>query len=267
MTSDSTLRNGDRAHLRPDFPDFYEGKAKRVRLLSDGLAEIYFKDDATAGNGKKHARFPGKGALCCRISELLLSYLAQQGIPTHLIRRTDERTLLCRAVAIIPIEVVVRFQVAGSLTLRTGLAKGAQCDPPICELYYKRDDLGDPLINDEHVRLLGLASAAELDAVRALALKAARALRGLLRRADLLLYDLKFEFGRAGAALLLADEISPDTCRIRDAHSGQVLDKDVFRLDLAELVPTYAALLERIQPLVRSDSGNPEHGGGDRANL
>lgn len=264
MTSDSTLRSEDRAHTRPDL---YEGKAKRVRLLSDGLAEIYFKDDATAGNGKKHARFPGKGALCCRISELLLEYLAQHGIPTHLIRRTDERTLLCRSVSIIPIEVVVRFQVAGSLALRTGLEKGAVCEPPVCELYYKRDDLGDPLINDDHVRLLGLASEAELAVVRRLALKAALALRALLRRADLLLYDLKFEFGRAGESILLADEISPDTCRIRDALSGQVLDKDVFRLDLAELVPTYSTLLERLQPLVLPDSVSPVRGGGDRADL
>lgn len=241
MTSDSTLRS-----------ETYEGKAKRVRLLSDGLAEVYFKDDATAGNGKKRATFPGKGALCCRISELLLNHLQREGIETHLVTSIDDRTMHVRAVEIIPLEVVVRFQVAGSLALRTGLPKGTACEPPIVELYYKRDDLGDPLLNNDHVRMLGLASDGELATLRRLALRAALALRDLLVRADIALYDLKFEFGRASGALLLADEISPDTCRFRDVKTGQVLDKDVFRLDLAELVPTYRevlARLERLEPL------------------
>lgn len=229
--------------------DLYEGKAKQVRLLPDGLAEIYFKDDATAGNGKKRASFPGKGALCCRISELLLAYLARCQIRTHLLARKDDRTLLCRAVQIIPLEVVVRFEVAGSLLARTGLPAGQRCTPPVCELYYKRDDLGDPLINDDHVRLLGLATPDELATLRSLALAAAEALRALLLQADVALFDLKFEFGRADGGLWLADEISPDTCRFRDVHSGQVLDKDVFRQDLAELVPTYAALLSRLEAL------------------
>lgn len=258
MTSDATLRREDRPPPPPSLQaGLYEGKAKRVRLLADGLAEIYFKDDATAGNGKKHARFAGKGALCCRISELLLLYLARLGIPTHLVRRADERTLLVRAAAIIPLEVVVRFQVAGSLSQRTGLPLGAACTPPVYELYYKRDDLGDPILNDAHVRLLGLATESELAVIRLLALRAAEALRQLLQQAGLALYDLKFEFGRCAGELVLADEISPDTCRIRDAHSGQVLDKDVFRQDLAELVPTYSALLARLEPLLLSDSMIP----------
>ncbi len=229
--------------------DLYEGKAKQVRLLPNGLAEIYFKDDATAGNGKKRATFPGKGELCCRISERLLAFLAREQIPTHLVQRKDERTLICRAVEIIPLEVVVRFAVAGSLRTRTGLPYGHPCAPPVCELYYKRDDLGDPLINDDHVRLLGLASPAELATLRSLALTAAQALHTLFLQADVALFDLKFEFGRADGRLWLADEISPDTCRFRDVHSGQVLDKDVFRQDLAELVPTYAALLARLEKI------------------
>lgn len=237
--------------------DLYEGKAKRVQLLPQGLAEIYFKDDATAGNGKKRASFAGKGALCCRISELLLSYLARRAIPTHLLRRKDERTLLCRAIEIIPLEVVVRFDVAGSLRARTGLPLGHPCTPPVCELYYKRDDLGDPLINDDHVRLLGLASADELSTLRRLALDAAQALRALLLQADVALFDLKFEFGRADGSIWLADEISPDTCRFRDVHSGQVLDKDVFRQDLAELVPTYAALLARLENIPALKTPDP----------
>lgn len=228
---------------------FYEGKAKRVHLVAGGLAEIFFKDDATAGNGKKRATFPGKGALCCRISELFLSYLAQQGIPTHLIGRRDDRTLLVRALEIIPLEVVVRFQVAGSLALRTGLPTGHLCDPPVCELYYKSDALGDPLLNEDHIRLLNLASPAEISQLRTQSLSAARALRGLLWSAEIALLDLKFEFGRDEGQLWLADEISPDTCRFRDRQSGQVLDKDVFRRDLAELIPTYQTVLQRLEQL------------------
>ena len=244
MTSDSTLRSEDRAHTRPDL---YEGKAKRVRILPDGLAEIYFKDDATAGNGKKHARFPGKGALCCRISELLLAYLAQHGIPTHLIRRTDERTLLCRSVSIIPIEVVVRFQVAGSLRKRTGLPDGTLCEPPIVEFYYKRDDLGDPLLTAQHIRLLQLATPVELHTLETQALRAAGLLRELCAQADLKLFDLKFEFGRAAQGLVLADEISPDTCRFRDARTGESLDKDVFREGTGELLRGYQIVYERLR--------------------
>lgn len=244
MTSDSTIRS-----------ETYEGKAKRVRRLQGGMAEVFFKDDATAGNGKKRATFPGKGALCCRISELLLQHLSQQGIATHFAASIDDRTMHVRAVEIIPLEVVVRFQVAGSLALRTGLPKGTVCPAPIVEFYYKRDDLGDPLLNDDHVHMLGLATGAELATLRRLALQAAMVLRDHLLRADIALYDLKFEFGRAGGALLLADEISPDTCRFRDVKTEQVLDKDVFRLDLAELVPTYREVLTRIEKLALIDAG------------
>lgn len=248
MTSDSTLRS-----------ETYEGKAKRVRRLPDGMAEVFFKDDATAGNGKKRATFSGKGALCCRISELLLKHLARAGIATHFAASIDERTMHVRAVEIIPLEVVVRFQVAGSLALRTGLPRGTAVEPPIIELYYKRDDLGDPLLNDDHVRMLGLATDGEISTLRRLAMHAALSLRDRLLRADIALYDLKFEFGRAGGALLLADEISPDTCRFRDVKTGQVLDKDVFRLDLAELVPTYREVLARLEKLEAIDSA-PQRG-------
>lgn len=244
MSSESTLRSDHAAQARPDV---YEGKAKRVQRLPNDLAEVYFKDDATAGNGKKRATFIGKGALCCRISELLLCHLQQAGIATHFISRSDDRTMIVRAVEIIPLEVVVRFRVAGSLAARTGLADGVACEPPICEFYYKRDDLGDPLLTDDHVRLLGVASEAELHTLRTLAQRAALCLRELFKRVGIALYDLKFEFGRLNGELILADEISPDTCRFRDIESGRVLDKDVFRKDLAELVPTYREVLVRLE--------------------
>jgi phosphoribosylaminoimidazole-succinocarboxamide synthase len=248
--TDNANRQGAASGSQPtDGQASYEGKAKLVQRRADGTAAIFFKDAATAGNGKKRADFPGKGALCCRISELLFGVVAAAGIPTHLLSRLDARTLLVRAAEIIPIEVVVRFQVAGTLAARTGLPLGSVCTPPICELYYKRDDLGDPLLNDEHVRLLGLATPAELATLRDLAQTIAQLLHQHLQRADIDLYDLKFEFGRVAGAILLADEISPDTCRFRDRHSGQVLDKDVFRLDLAELVPTYQEVLNRLERL------------------
>lgn len=241
----------------------YEGKAKRVRISDDGLAEIEFKDDVTAGNGKKHAVFLGKGILCCRMSELLLAYLQQSGTPTHFLRRTADNQLTVRRVEIIPLEVVVRFEVAGSLQKRTGLPYRARCEPPVYELYYKRDDLGDPLLNEHHVRLLNLATTDELRTIRELALSAATKLHSLLLQAQLALLDLKFEMGRSDSALLLADEISPDTCRLRDLASGEVLDKDVFRNDLAELLPAYREVLCRLEklPALRSLDLSPNSGG------
>lgn len=232
----------------------YEGKAKRVRMSDDGLAEIEFKDDVTAGNGKKHAVFVGKGVLCCRMSELLFAFLQQSGMPTHFLRRNRDNQLAVRRVDIIPLEVVVRFEVAGSLQKRTGLPYRMHCDPPVYELYYKRDDLGDPLINEQHVRLLNLATTDELRTIRELALSAALKLHALLSQAQLALLDLKFELGRSDSELLIADEISPDTCRLRDVRSGQVLDKDVFRNDLAELLPAYREVLSRLEhlPALRS---------------
>jgi len=227
----------------------YEGKAKTVRPKEGGQAEIEFRDDVTAGNGQKHAVFFGKGVLCSRISALLLTYLQSEGIPTHFIRRLTDRVHLVRAVEIIPLEVVVRFQVAGSLEKRTGLPPLSCCDPPVYELYFKRDDLGDPMINEDHVRVLGLATSDELRIIRDLALAAATKLYELLRCAQLALLDLKFEVGRVSEQIYLADEISPDTCRLRDLQTGQVLDKDVFRQNLAELIPTYQEVLRRIEQL------------------
>jgi phosphoribosylaminoimidazole-succinocarboxamide synthase len=243
----------------------YEGKAKRVRVRGDGLVEIFFKDDATAGNGKKRGSFAGKGALCCRLSEIFFLHLQSRGIATHFLKRIDERTMLARAVSIVPLEVVVRFVAAGSLVQRIGIDLHTPCEPPILKLYYKRDALGDPLINDDHVWFLKLASNAELALIRSAALSAAQCLRELLVAADIALYDLKFEFGRcADGSLILADEISPDTCRFRDIRNKQVLDKDVFRKDLAELVPTYEEVLRRLDqalPLSPPDCAAAEAAG------
>ena len=225
----------------------YEGKAKRVRHRADGLVELSYKDDATAFNGQRRASFPGKGRLNSEITELLFNYLAARGVPSHARGRLDERTLLAERAQMVPLEVVVRFQVAGSLRKRTGLPDGTVCEPPIVEFYYKRDELGDPLLNAEHIRLLRLATPAELLELEAQARRAAGLLRELCARAELQLFDLKFEFGRTARGLVLADEISPDTCRLRDARTGESLDKDVFREGKGELLRGYRIIYERLR--------------------
>lgn len=225
----------------------YEGKAKIVRGVSEREVDVYYKDDATAFNGEKFQRFQGKGALNSRITERLFRFLSHRGIPNHHVERIDEVTLRSLRVTIVPLEVVTRFRIAGSLQKRTGLDYLTACEPPVVEFYYKRDDLGDPLLNRDHVRLLGLATDAELDQLRDQAIAAATALRELFHEAGIDLVDLKFEYGRTpDGELLLADEISPDTCRFRDRETGEILDKDLFRFGKGDLISGYQTLLERL---------------------
>jgi phosphoribosylaminoimidazole-succinocarboxamide synthase len=225
----------------------YEGKAKLVTPRPDGTVTIFYKDDATAFNGERHEQFEGKGALNSQVTELLFYYLAGRGITTHHLGRLDERTLAARQVEIIPIEAVVRFKVAGSLEKRTGLPYLTAFETPIVEFYYKRDDLGDPMINDDHVDRLGLATATEAATIRDEARRTAVALRDLFAGAGIDLVDLKFEYGRtADGEVILADEISPDTCRFRDMETGEILDKDLFRFDQGDLLSGYRKLLDRL---------------------
>lgn len=231
----------------------YEGKAKRMRPLSEREVEVVFKDDATAFNGQKHEVFPGKGALNSVISEMLFTFLEGKGVPTQALRRVDERTLIVKRCTMFPLEVVVRFQVAGSLQKRTGLPDGTVCDPPIVELYYKRDDLGDPIINEDHIRLLKLATPAELTELRTLALKIAGELRGLFHQARIDLFDMKFEFGRTpDGKVILADEISPDTCRFRDMDGAGMLDKDRFRKGEGDLLEGYREVHARLTRIMKA---------------
>jgi len=237
----------------------YEGKAKRVTPRPDGTVLIHYKDDATAFNGERHEQFAGKGALNSQITELLFDHLARRGITTHHIGRVDDDTLEARQVEIIPIEAVVRFKVAGSLQKRTGLPYLTVMDPPIVEFYYKRDDLGDPMINDDHVDRLGLATSEEAETIRTESRKAAIELRTLFAGAGIDLVDLKFEFGRtAEGEVILADEISPDTCRFRDMETGEILDKDLFRFDEGDLLAGYRKLLARLDHALSSP---PDAGG------
>ena len=237
----------------------YEGKAKRVTLRPDDTVEIFYKDDATAFNGERHEQFAGKGPLNSQITELLFEHLESRGIITHHLGRIDDRTLKARHVEIIPIEAVVRFKVAGSLQKRTGLPYLTAFEPPIVEFYYKRDDLGDPMINDDHVDRLGLATAAEAETIREESRRAAIELRSLFAGAGIDLVDLKFEFGRtSGGEVILADEISPDTCRFRDIETGEILDKDLFRFDEGDLLAGYRKLLSRLAGALAS---SPDAGG------
>ncbi|HEY8394442.1 MAG TPA: phosphoribosylaminoimidazolesuccinocarboxamide synthase [Thermaerobacter sp.] len=235
----------------------YEGKAKVVYRTSDqDLVWIHFKDDATAFDGKKRGSIEDKGRLNALISARLFQVVEQAGVPTHFVQLAGERDMLARAVRIIPIEVVVRNVVAGSLARRLGLEEGRHLPEPVIEFYYKRDDLGDPLINRSHVRLLGLAGDDELDRIEDMALAVNRALRAFLYDRGLVLVDFKLEFGRdRDGRILLADEISPDTCRFWDRDTGRRLDKDRFRQGLGGEREAYAEVLRRV-------SGEPGAGGG-----
>ncbi|MBI4593621.1 MAG: phosphoribosylaminoimidazolesuccinocarboxamide synthase [Candidatus Rokubacteria bacterium] len=225
----------------------YEGKAKIVYATSrPGLIIQYFKDDATAFNALKRGTIVGKGVVNNRMSATLFQRLGRAGVPTHYVATLSDREMLCRRLSIIRIETIVRNVVAGSLAKRTGLGEGTPVKAPIVELYYKSDPLGDPMINEDHVRMLKLATPAELGWIRRMALRVNGVLRPHLGRRGLLLVDFKLEFGRAGGKLYLGDEISPDTCRLWDAKTRAKLDKDRFRQDLGGVEDAYQEVYRRV---------------------
>jgi phosphoribosylaminoimidazole-succinocarboxamide synthase len=225
----------------------YEGKAKKV-FESDAPDRViqYFKDDATAFNAQKRGTIPGKGVVNNRVSERLFRLLEAGGVPTHFVERLSDREMLAKRVTIIPIEVVVRNRVAGSLAKRLGLEEGAPITPPLVEFYYKNDALGDPLITDDHVRLLNLADPAGLADIRRLALKINALLVPFFHERGMSLVDFKLEFGRHKGMIVLADEISPDTCRFWDRQTGESMDKDRFRKDLGRIEEAYQEVLRRV---------------------
>lgn len=229
-------------------PLLYEGKAKRVYGTGDPARVIIeYKDDATAFNGEKRGSIENKGIVNNAVSARIFRMLEEAGIPTHFIEKVGERQQLAWAVRIVPLEVVVRNAAAGSFSSRLGVEEGRRFQRPVVEWYLKDDRLGDPLINDDHVLVLGLAAPKELAHMRRAALEVNARLREFLRAADLELIDFKIEFGRRGDELVLADEISPDTCRLWDVHSGRRLDKDRFRRDLGGVAEAYREVLERIE--------------------
>ncbi|MGM0828479.1 MAG: phosphoribosylaminoimidazolesuccinocarboxamide synthase [Bacillota bacterium] len=226
----------------------YEGKAKQIFATQDEeVVWIQYKNSATAFNGEKKADIDGKGVLNNKISSLLFSKLAEKGIQSHFIKQLSDDEQLVKRVRIIPLEVVVRNVIAGSLSKRLGKEEGTPLQKPIIEFYYKDDDLGDPLITDDHIDYLEIASREERAEIRTMALGVNEVLQGIFKEAGVTLVDFKLEFGQdRNGAILLGDEISPDTCRLWDAETNQKLDKDVFRRDIGSLTEVYSIILERL---------------------
>ncbi|MBR1584140.1 MAG: phosphoribosylaminoimidazolesuccinocarboxamide synthase [Clostridia bacterium] len=226
----------------------YEGKAKKVYATDDpGCCIVSYKDDATAFNGLKKGTILGKGAVNNRVSNHLMRLLEANGVPTHLIEELNDRETLVKRVTIVPLEVIVRNIAAGSLAKRLGLDEGVKMRSPVLEYCYKNDDLGDPMVNDSHILAMGWATRAELDQIAGYALRVNQVLADYLRDAGIELIDFKLEFGKtADGTILLADEISPDTCRFWDSKTHEKLDKDRFRRDLGGVEDAYQEILRRL---------------------
>ena len=240
----------------------YEGKAKILfEGPEPGTIVQYFKDDASAFNNTKKGTITGKGVINNRISEYLMSRLNDIGVPTHFIRRLNMREQLIRQVEIIPIEVVIRNVAAGSLSERFGIPEGQQLPRSILELYYKNDQLGDPMITEEHITAFGWAQPQDLDDIVALALRINDFLSGLFLGIGIRLIDFMVEFGRLYeddmVRVILADEISPDSCRLWDLKTNEKMDKDRFRRDLGKVEEAYQEVARRLGILLDPGAGDP----------
>ncbi|CCB54304.1 putative phosphoribosylaminoimidazole-succinocarboxamide synthase [Staphylococcus lugdunensis N920143] len=209
---------------------------------------VEYKDEVTAGNGAKKDTMKGKGRLNNQITSIIFDYLSHKGIESHFIKQLSETEQLVKEVKIIPLEVVVRNVAAGSITKRLGLDKGYQFNEPLVEFFYKNDDLNDPLITDDHVKLLNIANDEEIQTLKQMAKDINHVLIQLMDEMDLQLVDFKIEFGKTqDGKILLADEISPDTCRIWDKDSGTNFDKDVYRNETGSLIDTYQTFLNKLE--------------------
>ncbi len=242
----------------------YEGKAKIIYEGPDpGTVIQYFKDDATAFNNQKHAVLEGKGVLNNRISEFIMRGLETISVPTHFIRRLNMREQLVRHVEIIPLEVVVRNVAAGSLVKRMGLEDGASLPRSIIEFYYKDDELGDPLVAEEHIHAFNWANPQEIDEMMSMALRINDFLSGMFAAVGIKLIDFKIEFGRFYEGelmrLVVADEISPDSCRLWDVETGDIMDKDRFRKDMGDVIEAYREVAKRLG-ILRDNESNGTKG-------
>ncbi len=226
----------------------YEGKAKKVFATSNPEQVIVsYKDDATAFNGTKKGAIAGKGSINNTMTNLLMAMLEEHGVATHFIEELSDRETLVKKVAIIPLEVIVRNLSAGSFAKRYGVAEGIVFSAPTVEFSYKNDDLGDPLLNTHHALALGLATRKEIDQIEDLALTVNKLLKEFFAKRNVTLVDFKLEFGRtADGKIVLADEISPDTCRFWDSTTGEKLDKDRFRRDLGGVEEAYREMQRRL---------------------
>lgn len=226
----------------------YEGKAKKVYATDDpDLLIVSYKDDATAFNGLKRGTVNGKGVINNRMSNILMAKLEEAGVPTHFVRELSERDTLVKKVKIVPLEVIVRNISAGSFAKHYGVPEGIIFEEPTIEFSYKNDELGDPLINDYHAIALGIATRAEIETITKYAFAVNEILRALWASRGVTLVDFKLEFGKtAGGSIILADEISPDTCRLWDSETGKKLDKDRFRRDLGGVEEAYHEIMRRL---------------------
>ena len=227
----------------------YEGKAKKVYATDDpDLLIVAYKDDATAFNGKKKGTIAGKGVINNRMSNRLMRRLEKAGVPTHLVEELSQRETLVKRVKIVPLEVIVRNISAGSFCRRYGFPEGVGFDEPTVEYSYKNDELNDPLICLPHILAMKLATKEEMETIRAYSLKVDEVLREFWQSCGVTLVDFKLEFGRLpDGTIILADEISPDTCRLWDAATGKKLDKDRFRQDLGGVEEAYAEIMGRLE--------------------
>lgn len=226
----------------------YEGKAKKVYATEDKDRYIIeYKDDATALNGLKKGIIAGKGIINNKMSSMLFKLLEGNEVPTHFEEYLNDREQLVKAVKIVPLEVIIRNVSAGSFSKRYGVEEGIVFEEPVLEFSYKNDELGDPLINDSHILALKLATPVELDNIKFLALKTNEILKKFFLEKNLRLIDFKLEFGKFKDVMILADEISPDTCRLWDLTTNEKLDKDRFRRDLGNIEEAYLEVLSRLQ--------------------
>lgn len=229
----------------------YEGKAKKVYDTDQSeYFWVAYKDDATAFNGEKKGKIADKGEVNNQLSALFFEEIEKAGILTHYVRLLSDRDMLVRRLDMIPLEVVVRNIAAGSLAKRLGVEEGLVLSQPVVELYYKDDELGDPLVNESHVAAMGWASIADAKEIQALGLKINELLQGILVKAGIQLIDFKLEFGLANGKVYLGDEISPDTCRYWDIQTREKLDKDRFRRDLGGVEEAYQEVFRRVKEVL-----------------
>ncbi len=226
----------------------YEGKAKRI-YSGDNQDEVivYYKDDATAFNGEKKASIASKGVLNNTICSIIFEMLNEKGVKTHFVKKISDREQICKKVEIVPLEVIVRNVAAGSMAKRYGIEEGTELKTTVFELSYKKDELGDPLMNDCHAVAMGIATFEELDYIYGQAKTVNEVLGAFFLEQGIKLIDFKLEFGKLNGEIMLADEISPDTCRLWDTKTGEKLDKDRFRRELGDLVEGYTKVLDRIK--------------------
>ena len=225
----------------------YEGKAKKVFTTEDPeVVVVDYKDDATAFNGEKKGTIVGKGAINNRMSNHIFKMIEKEGVPTHLVEELSDRETAVKKVEIVPLEVIVRNVAAGSFSKRMGVEEGRELLCPILEFSYKNDDLGDPFINDDYALALGLASQEEIDKIKSYTKTVNQVMKEYFLSLGLRLIDFKIEFGRFHGDILLADEVSPDTCRLWDVKTNEKLDKDRFRRDLGNVEEAYEEVFKRL---------------------